>query len=342
MYEKVKYFYSPFFVTIIGFFITVIVEPEQKLYSLYSITILAFLEIALSFDNAVVNARILTNMTRKWQRIFILFGLPIAIFGIRLVIPIILLNAITNLSLMDIFKHILEAPLSLKKEVENSLPIIYMFGGGFLIMVCLKFFIADGQTICWIKSIERNKFVDFIKRYPRGHVTLGLAIGFITIYGVGHVPTKGVVLAFLLGVILHELIDVIYNIFDIYITRMIVRNGLMGFLYLETLDAIFSIDSIISAFAISTNIFNIMIGLGVGAAYMRSMTIFFVESKTLKKFRYLEHGAHYTVGFLAFDMFVRIHIHIPEWFTGLISTGFIIASFIHSYIFNKKNTCNQR
>ena len=109
----------------------------------------------------------------------------------------------------------------------------------------------------------------------------------------------------------------------------------MGFIYLEILDASFSFDGVIGAFAISTNIFVIMIGLGIGAMYVRSLTILFVEHKTLAKYQYLEHGAHYAIGFLALILFIKIFSEVPEWLTGTVGVGLILAAFLHSIFENK-------
>ena len=80
-------------------------------------------------------------------------------------------------------------------------------------------------------------------------------------------------------------------------------GGLGAFLYLEVLDASFSFDGVIGAFALTQNLFLIAIGLGIGAMYVRSMTIMLVERKTLAQFRYLEHGAFYSILALSVIMY---------------------------------------
>jgi hypothetical protein len=102
------------------------------------------------------------------------------------------------------------------------------------------------------------------------------------------------------------------------------------FLYLEVLDASFSFDGVVGAFAITHNLFIIMIGLSIGAFFVRSLTIMFVEKEALTKFTYLEHGAFYAIGILAIIMLTDPFLHIPEWVTGL-SGGLVIAiSFLWS------------
>ena len=110
------------------------------------------------------------------------------------------------------------------------------------------------------------------------------------------------------------------------------------FLYLEVLDASFSFDGVVGAFAITNNLFIIMIGLGVGAMFVRSLTIMLVEKGTLAEYRYLEHGAFYAIGALAVIMFTGTIHHIPEVITGLIGAAFIAISLWASINYNKKNT----
>jgi hypothetical protein len=109
-----------------------------------------------------------------------------------------------------------------------------------------------------------------------------------------------------------------------------VKNGLIGFLYLEILDASFSFDGVIGAFAITGNIFLIMIGLGIGAMFVRSLTIWMVEKGVLSEYKYLEHGAHYAIGVLAVIMLLKIFMHIGEVLTGTLGLGLLAVAFLHS------------
>jgi hypothetical protein len=102
------------------------------------------------------------------------------------------------------------------------------------------------------------------------------------------------------------------------------------------LDASFSFDGVIGAFALSSNIFLIMIGLGIGAMFVRSLTLLLVEKGTLTEYRYLEHGAHYAIVILAIIMLLKIFFHISEELTGTIGIVLIAIAFIHSYLENKK------
>ena len=116
-----------------------------------------------------------------------------------------------------------------------------------------------------------------------------------------------------------------------------VKSGLAGFLYLETLDASFSFDGVIGAFAITHDIIIIAIGLGVGAMFVRSMTLMLVDKGTLGEFRYLEHGAFYAIGALSALMYIGTLMEVSEIITGLIGAGFIVLALYSSIRYNKLN-----
>ncbi len=115
-------------------------------------------------------------------------------------------------------------------------------------------------------------------------------------------------------------------------TIIIARSGFASFMYLEILDASFSFDGVIGAFALTDNFFIIVIGLGIGAMFVRSLTIMLVEQGTLEHFKYLEHSAFWAIGALAMIMFLGAFMHIPEVVTGTLSVAFIIAVVIHSML----------
>jgi hypothetical protein len=108
------------------------------------------------------------------------------------------------------------------------------------------------------------------------------------------------------------------------------------FLYLEVLDASFSFDGVIGAFAITNDIVVIALGLGVGAFYVRSFTIYLVNKGTLSEYVFLEHGAHYAIGALAILLFASMKFEIPELVTGLVGISFIGAALLSSIKLNRK------
>jgi len=140
-----------------------------------------------------------------------------------------------------------------------------------------------------------------------------------------------ILLAGVAGVVLYILVDSLGSFFGSQaeaeaIGKVAKRNGVMGFLYLEVLDASFSFDGVIGAFAITNDVVIIMLGLAIGAMFVRSMTVYLVRQGTLDEYVYLEHGAHYAIGILALIMFASVKYHVPELVTGLLGLAFILAS----------------
>ncbi|MBN3679965.1 DUF475 domain-containing protein [Francisella tularensis subsp. holarctica] len=333
-----KYFYGSLFVTLIGIVIAVFIYPNAPLETIYSVLILAILEISLNFDNAVINAKILGQMSPRWQKIFIYIGLPIAVFGMRLLFPILLVSVTSGINFMNVVTLALDNPQQYQAILEHSMPYICSFGGSFLLMVFLNFFLSENKGHHWIPLIENNIITKKIRNYDGGYILLAVIIGVITIYYSDPNYQGSLDIAFLLGIVVHESIGLLNSLFDTakVSTTDVARNGLIGFIYLEIIDASFSFDGVIGAFAITANIIIIMIGLGIGAMFVRSLTILFVEKKTLAKYIYLEHGAHYAIGFLAAVLLLKIFMHIPEWFSGSIGILVLTLAFIHSVISHKK------
>ncbi|MDD4856178.1 MAG: DUF475 domain-containing protein, partial [Sulfuricurvum sp.] len=215
-----------------------------------------------------------------------------------------------------------------EKALKGAESTIFAFGGAFLLMVFLDFFFGD-HDVKWVTFVEGSKAM---KQFS-GVANIELITAIIVGIGLGHVTQDfGVVLAFMYGVLLHSLLGIL----DHFLSSDTVKSGIAGFIYLEVLDASFSFDGVIGAFALTSNIFIIMIGLGVGAMFVRSITLYFVQHKVLSQFRYLEHGAHYAIGILAIIMLLKITTHVSEMVTGTIGIGLISIAFAHSLWENRE------
>jgi hypothetical protein len=104
----------------------------------------------------------------------------------------------------------------------------------------------------------------------------------------------------------------------------------LAFMYLQLLDASFSFDGVLGAFAITDKVLLIVLGLGVGAIWVRSLTVFLVRKGTLGDYIYLEHGAHYAILVLAVALLVSIYVEVPDAITGIVGLGVIGASYVSS------------
>ncbi|HEY9128439.1 MAG TPA: DUF475 domain-containing protein [Sulfurovum sp.] len=319
-----RYFYSSFIIMALGIIGAYMLGSFAAVYIAF---LLIILEISLSFDNAVVNAKVLETMDPVWQRRFIVFGIPIAVFGMRLIFPLAIVSVASGMGFIETLDVAMHQPKEYETILKTTEANIFAFGGAFLLMVFLDFFFEE-KDIKWVRFIEGSKIVKHFSGVSNIELILAILTGII----LGHVTQDfDVLLAFMYGVLLHSLLGML----DHFLSTETVRSGIAGFIYLEVLDASFSFDGVIGAFALTSNIFIIMIGLGVGAMYVRSLTIYFVEHKTLSVFRYLEHGAHYAIGILAFIMLIKINIHVSEVVTGTIGIGLITLAFLHSIWENK-------
>ncbi len=321
-----KHFYSSIVITVIGLILALYLGGW---YALYITALLAVLEISLSFDNAVVNAKVLETMEPKWQKRFITFGIPIAVFGMRFVFPILIVSVASSMGFIEAFNLALYEPEKYHHSLESTKELIYAFGGSFLLMVFLDFFFDEDREEKWIKVIEEHKVTDAMGRVNNIELMFAIMLGLVL---VNQTQDASIAMAYFGGVFLHSVIGSL----DELLSTDGVRSGIMGFLYLEVLDASFSFDGVIGAFALSSDIFIIMIGLGIGAMFVRSLTLYFVDMKTLNEFRYLEHGAHYAILALASVMFMKMFFEVSEIIVGTIGITFIAFSLYHSVQENKK------
>lgn len=321
-----KYFYSSLSLSFVGLAIAFFIG---NLEAVYICILLSILEISLSFDNAVVNARVLSNMEEKWRQRFIIYGIPIAVFGMRLVFPILIVAIASGLSLLDTLKIAIYSQDTYYAVLEESKYSIYSFGASFLLMVFLDFFFNQEREISWIKPIEDSFIVKFLLKIPNISIIISIALGLTLIY----CKSPALSISYFSALLLYIAIKSVDSIFS----TQNIRNGLMGFLYLEVLDASFSLDGVIGAFALSDNIFIIMLGLGIGAMFVRSLTIYLVEKNTLQKLIFLEHGAHYAILALAVIMLIKLFTDVSELITGLIGIGLIVLSLICSFIYKRIN-----
>ena len=321
-----KHFNSSIVILIIGLIIAYYLGGFA---GVYIAGLLALLEVSLSFDNAVVNAKVLTTMSEVWQKRFITWGMVVAVFGMRFLFPILIVMVVGSLGFMDTLNIALNDPNQYHHILQSNENLIFAFGGSFLLMVFFDFLFEE-KDIKWIKLIEDNKVTNSLSEVANVGLIITTIVGIILTY---ETKSYEVAIAFFTGMLIHSLLA---SVDDLFNGDEMVKSGLVGFIYLEVLDASFSFDGVIGAFALSQNIFLIMIGLGIGAMFVRSLTLYLVEKGTLTEYRYLEHGAHYAIVVLAVIMLLKIFYHISEEITGTIGIALIGVAFYHSYLENKK------
>jgi hypothetical protein len=318
--------------------------------------ILGILEITLSFDNAVVNAKVLERMSEKWQQVFLTVGIVIAVFGMRLVFPLLVVGITAHLNPAEAVrlafdKGPLSDPHSYASLLQAAHPQIAAFGGMFLLLLFLDWTFED-REITWLSWLER----------PLARIgkldQLSVIVAGITLYLFAEIAAEkpGTVLAAgVLGIISYLAVNGLGGLFETYeetqeeafaqkshsgptqLVKAVGKAGFFLFLYLEVLDASFSFDGVIGAFAITPDPIIIALGLGlIGALFVRSLTVYLVRKGTLNDYVYLEHGAHWAIGALAIILLVSIGVHVNEVVTGLVGLVLIGAAFVSSIARNKR------
>jgi hypothetical protein len=336
------------------------------------VAILAVLEVSLSFDNAVVNAKVLGRMSSFWQKIFLTVGVAIAVFGMRLIFPFALVSITAGITPGEVLDLALNHPERYESELVAAHPAIAAFGGVFLLMIFLDF-VFEEREIRWLAPLERA--LEKIGKLDQLSVVITLTALVLAAETLADNPTT-VLVSGALGLVTYLLVNGLGEFFgaddddaddaddavgadgagerrdegEAAAPAVKARNGTGAavlatgkaafflFLYLEVLDASFSFDGVVGAFAVTNKAFVIAAGLGVGAMFVRSLTVFLVNKGTLSEYVFLEHGAHWAIGALAVILLVTIdpQIHVPELVTGMIGVVLVFASFVSSVLRNRR------
>jgi uncharacterized protein len=304
--------------------------------------ILGVLEVSLSFDNAVVNASVLRGWNEFWRKLFLTVGILVAVFGMRLIFPLVIVSVATGLGLVEVWHMAIDNPKEYSRHLTEKHAEVASFGGAFLLLVFLNFLFDEKKELHWLGRVEEK-----VGKY--GTEGLAILLTLSTVCGAMSLMPQArklpVLVAGVTGVLIYIAVKWLSALLeteesDPAVGRLISQGSIGGFLYLEVLDASFSFDGVIGAFAITNDVVIIMLGLAIGAVFVRSMTVFLVYKGTLDEFVYLEHGAHYAIGILALIMFASVHYHIPEWITGLSGLAFILVSLWSSVRYRRR--CTQK
>ncbi|MFN3844496.1 MAG: DUF475 domain-containing protein [Paracoccaceae bacterium] len=338
-----SYFTWAFVVTAIGLVLGAVLGWQTSgtvsgtLAVFFIVLVLAVLEISLSFDNAIVNANKLKHMTPVWQRRFLTWGIVIAVFGMRIVFPLLIVVIAANIGPWQALVLAASRPDEYARIMQEAHIPISAFGGTFLMMVALSYFFDTDKDVHWLRWLEEKVAASATVR----GIEVGLVLGLILLFSklLPAAESSVFVSSALYGLLTFLAVEVIGGLLDKSHETMsaAAKGGLGAFLYLEVLDASFSFDGVIGAFALSQNLFVIAIGLGIGAMYVRSMTIMLVERGTLAQYRFLEHGAFYAILILSVIMYAQSLVHIPEVLTGLGGATLIGVALWSSIRWNRAN-----
>lgn len=347
--HHLKHYRFDFFATSLIFVLIAIFMGPIMLVPL---AILAVLEISLSFDNAVVNARVLKRMSEFWQKIFMTVGILIAVVAMRFVFPIAIVSLTAGLGFGEVIDLAFNNPDLYGERLHDAHAEILMLGGTFLMMVFLDFMFEE-REVYWLQPIER-----FLVKIGKQDM-LSILIALVVILGlsmtIGGSEQLRVMTAGFISLTVYVALNVLAAVFDSEDTALeeaessnggvVKKTGMAAFalfLYLEFQDASFSFDGVSGAFAVTNNIVLIAAGLGIGALFVRSMTVHLVRTDMLAQLKYLEHGAHWAIGALATCMLVSLHFEISEYITGLVGVLFITLAVVHSRHASKKESSIQQ
>ncbi|HLB70742.1 MAG TPA: DUF475 domain-containing protein [Candidatus Methanoperedens sp.] len=301
----------------------------MEIFSIILIVIgLILFEVIVSIDNAVINAEVLSTMSAKARRWFLIYGLFIAVFAVRGLLPWLIVWA-TNPSLGPI--NALTATLSDKPEIkeiiERSSPFLLIGGGVFLIFLFFH----------WLFIETKNYGLKGERFFHRHGVWFFAIVSIILMVIVWYALKQNPFIAF--GAVVGSTAFFIVHGFkqnaEVREKELIGGSSMSDWskiLYLEVIDATFSIDGVIGAFAFTMSVPLIIIGNGIGAFVVRELTIRNIE--TVKRLIYLKNGAMYSIFFLGIIMVLdSFGAHIPNWISPVVTISIV------GYFFYKSKKC---
>jgi hypothetical protein len=326
-----RYFGTSLFVTIAA---VVVAGFSFGIGAAITTIILIAIEISFSFDNAIINAKILAKLSKTWQQVFLTIGMVVAIVGMRFVFPIVIVMVTAHLPWHQVIDDALHDPKKYGEHLAEAHAAISAYGGAFLLTLTLYFLFDDNREHLWLKRLERP-----LQKVKSGAglppILVAAVVGIVTLFA-GH-ESATVLRAGLAGTVsyavIHIFIETLGKISGQDSNSAALYTGwsaFLAFMYLQILDASFSFDGVLGAFAITDKILLIALGLGVGAIWVRSITVYMVRKGTLASYKYLEHGAHYAILVLSVALLLSIFIEVPDAITGIAGLGVIWASFVAS------------
>jgi len=331
-----KIYWFALFVTIT---IWILVGWKLGLAALFLTIVLTLLETTFSADNAVVNSKVLVTMSPMWQRLFMTVGIFIAVFVVRFALPILIVMLTAGLGFSQVLDLALNHPENYAHELEKSGPVINAFGGTFLLMIALSYFIDYQKETHWFGFLERH--LGKLGKFDNITVFFMLIASIAVYFTVDPEHHATVLIASICAMALHIGLELVSAMMGgpeqhLEVKHKVGLAAFAAFVYLEILDASFSLDGVIGAFALTNDVIIIMAGLGAGAVWVRAMTIHLVRTNALQRYIFLEHGAHWAIAFLGAVMLLHLyHIELPEWIVGSLGIVFIAAAVGWSIRHNK-------
>jgi uncharacterized protein len=295
------------------------------LFVLLTIVGLSLFEIVSSVDNAIINAEVLRKMSAWARRWFLLWGILIAVFVIRGLLPLVIIW-ITNphLTLVELLRLLLSNDSRMVTAFEASAPVLLIGGGTFLILLFLHWLFLEPKHYGLIGE-------NLAERYGIWFYALASLFLVALTWNAVHINP---IMAFSAAVgsaaffITHGFKQNAEEMEKKMMAKDSGMSDISKIMYLEVIDATFSIDGVLGAFAFTMSVPLILIGNGLGAIVVRKMTVANIEN--VKKYKYLKNGAMYSILFLGlFMIFESFDAHLPQWLSP------VMTILIIGYFFQK-------
>ncbi len=291
---------------------------------------LSLFEIITSIDNAIINAETLSTMGQKARRWFLTWGIVIAVFLVRGLLPLLIVFAANpSIGILGSLTATFSNDPKVLMAIEKSAPILSIGGGTFLIFLFFHWLFLEPKSF----GIKGEKFFQTQGAWFFASVSVFLMIIVWFALQREEMMAFGAVVGSTAFFIIHG-----FRQFAEQEEKKLLQHGMSDIskvLYLEVLDATFSIDGVIGAFAFTFSVLLILLGNGLGAIVLRQLTISNIER--IKKYRFLKNGAMYSILVLGIIMLLdSFGFHIPPWVSP-IATFATVGYFFYKSRINLKN-----
>lgn len=295
------------------------------LSALLTIFGLALFETVSSIDNAVINAEVLTKMSQKARRWFLTWGIFFAVFLVRGVLPLLIFwMGNPQLGIIQVFTAMFSNDPAIVESIEASAPPLLIGGGLFLVLLFMH----------WLFMEEKNYGLmgeEFFHKHGLWFYSAASVLLLVIVWLSVNSAHPKMAIGAMFGAVAFFITSGFKENAEQAEKKMV--SGQMGMsdvsklLYLEVIDATFSIDGVLGAFAFTLAVPLILIGNGIGAIVVRKITVSNIE--TVKRYKYLKNGAMYSIVVLGIIMiYDAFGGHIKEWVSPL-ATFFIIGWFFY-------------
>lgn len=285
---------------------------------------LCLFEIITSVDNAIINAEVLSGMQKKARKWFLLWGFLFAVFVVRGLLPLIIIWAANpGIGVIGALSATFSGSKEVTQSIENSSPILLIGGGTFLIFLFFNWLFLEPKNY----GLRGERFFHMQGAWFFAVVSILLAVIVWMALKAHPMMAFGAVLGSTAFFIIHG-----FRQYAEEQERKLLKGGMSDMskiAYLEVLDATFSIDGVVGAFAFTFSVPLILLGNGLGALILRKLTVSNIER--IKQYKFLKNGAMYSILFLGIIMILdSFGFHIPPWASPIITFGTVGYFFLKS------------